>query len=250
MRSRGGSADWKAKDLPKPITQRAGSLPALAGAAALTLALYLVPQFAVIARPLALLSTVVHELGHGLVALALGGDLHRLFIWSDGSGLAEYSGAFGRFASAATAAGGLLGPPVAAMFLFLASRSETAARRALAVFAVVLLVSLLLWVRNLFGLLFLASLCGLLALVLWKASARVAQLLTAFLAMQLTLSVFSRADYLFTASAQTAQGPGPSDTAQIAQALFLPYWFWGALIAFASLLVLGLGIRSVARALR
>ncbi len=236
--------------IPPAVTQRVGALPALAGAAALTLALFLVPQLDVVARPLSLLSTVVHELGHGLVALALGGDLHRLYIWSDGSGVAQYSGAFGRFASAATAAGGLLGPPIAALFLFLASRSETAARRGLAVVAVVLFISLLLWVRNLFGMLFVASLCTLLLLLLWKGSARVAQLLSAFVAMQLTLSVFSRADYLFTATAETAQGPGPSDTAQIAEALFLPYWFWGALIAAASLAILWLGLRSVARALR
>ncbi|TDU28491.1 peptidase M50B-like protein [Panacagrimonas perspica] len=236
--------------MPRPITQRASSLPALGGAAALTLALYFVPQLGVVARPLSLLSTVVHELGHGLVALMLGGDLHRLYVWSDGSGVAQYSGDFGRFASAATAAGGLLGPPVAAMFLFLASRSEIGARRALAVFALVLSISLLLWVRNLFGLFFIASLCALLVLLLWKGSARVAQLVTAFLAMQLTLSVFSRADYLFTASAQTAQGLGPSDTAQIAEALLLPYWIWGALIAAVSLVVLWVGLVSVTRALR
>ena len=52
--------------MPRAITQRAGSLSALAGAAALTLALFLVPQLDVVARPLSLLSTVVHELGHGL----------------------------------------------------------------------------------------------------------------------------------------------------------------------------------------
>lgn len=236
--------------MPRAITQRAGSLSALAGAAALTLALFLVPQLDVVARPLSLLSTVVHELGHGLVALALGGELHRLYVWPDGSGLAQYAGNFGRFASAATAAGGLLGPPVAAMFLFLASRGERPARRALAVFAAVLLIALLLWVRNLFGLFFIGSLAGLLILLLWKASASVAQLVTAFLAMQLTLSVFSRADYLFTSSAQTAQGVGASDTAQIAQALLLPYWVWGALIAAISLAILFAGLRSVARALR
>lgn len=235
--------------MPRAITQRASSLPALAGAAALTLALFLVPQLDVIARPLSLLSTVVHELGHGVVALLLGGDLHRLSIWSDGSGLAQYAGDFGRLASAAIAAGGLLGPPVAAMFLFVASRGERPARRALAVCAAVLLIALVLWVRNLFGLFFVGSLAGVLILLLWKASATVAQLVTAFLAMQLTLSVFSRADYLFTSSAQTAQGVGASDTAQIAQALWLPYWVWGALIAGMSLAILFVGLRSAASAM-
>ena len=223
--------------------------PALVGAAALTLVLYLVPQLATLARPLELLSTLVHELGHGLTALALGGDLNRLLIWPDGSGQAEYTGTFGRLAFAATAAGGLLGPPLGALAMFLASRSARSARVALTAFAVLLLVALVLWVRNLFGLAFVASLCALLGLLLWKGG-RWAQFVTAFLAMQLTLSVFSRSDYLFTSRADTAGGTAPSDVAQIADALFLPFWFWGALIALFSLAILVVGLVSAARAMR
>ena len=233
----------------EPIAPHLSAAPALAGAAALTLALYFIPQLELVARPLSLLSTLVHELGHGLTALLLGGDLHRLTIWSDGSGQAEYSGAFGRLAFAATAAGGLLGPPIGALAMFLASRSPRAARYALSALLLLLLVALLMWVRNLFGLAFVASLCGLLVLLLWKGG-RLAQLVTAFLAMQLTLSVFSRSDYLFTSRAETAGGMAPSDVAQIADALFLPFWFWGALIALMSLAILVVGLWSVARALR
>lgn len=214
------------------------------------LAIYLIPQLVLLARPLGLLSTVVHELGHGLFAIALGGDLHRLYIWSDGSGVAQYSGNFGRLSHAMTAAGGLLGPPLAALGLFVSCRSAAAARRALGVLALILLISLALWVRNLFGLIFIAVLCAVLLLLALKGGPRVAQIATAFLAMQLTLSAFSRSDYLFTARAQTAQGWAPSDTAQIADALLLPYWFWGALIAAVSLAILWVGLRSVARALR
>ena len=232
--------------MSEPIAPRPSAAPALAVAAALTLALYFVPQLEALARPLALLSTLVHELGHGLTALMLGGDLKRLYIWSDGSGQAEYTGAFGRLAFAATAAGGLLGPPIGALAMFLASRTPRAARLALLAFMLLLVVALLLWVRNLFGLAFVGSLCALLGLLLWKGG-RWAQLVTAFLAMQLTLSVFSRSDYLFTSHARTAAGMAASDTAQIADALFLPFWFWGALIAGLSLAILGLGLWSVAR---
>ena len=169
--------------MSRPLAPHLSAAPALAGAAALTLALYFIPQLEVIARPLALLSTVVHELGHGLTALMLGGDLHRLVIWSDGSGQAEYSGAFGRLGFAATAAGGLLGPPIGALAMFLASRGARAARYALTALLLLLLVALVLWVRNVFGVAFVASLCGLLGLLLWKGG-RLAQLVTAFLAAQ------------------------------------------------------------------
>ena len=57
-------------------------------------------------------------------------------------------------------------------------------------------------------------------------------------AVQLALSVFSRADYLFTRVAQTATGPMPSDVARIAEALWLPYWFWGVCCGLLSALVL------------
>ena len=63
------------------------------------------------------------------------------------------------------------------------------------------------------------------------------------MAVQLSLSVFSRADYLFTETA----GAGPSDVAQMADALFLPYWFWGIVCGAISGLVLLSGIRTFSR---
>ena len=63
------------------------------------------------------------------------------------------------------------------------------------------------------------------------------------LAITLLTAVFSRGDYLFTDTAQTAQGAAPSDVGQIANNLFLPYWFWGGLIAALSVLILILGIK-------
>ena len=35
-----------------------------------------------------------------------------------------------------------------------------------------------------------------------------------------------------------------SDTGQIAEALLLPYWFWGALVAATSFAVLAIGLRA------
>ncbi len=69
-----------------------------------------------------------------------------------------------------------------------------------------------------------------------------AQPLVAFLAVQLSLSAFSRADYLFTATAQTGAGTFPSDVAQMANSLLLPYWFWGATCGTFSILVLLAGL--------
>jgi hypothetical protein len=55
------------------------------------------------------------------------------------------------------------------------------------------------------------------------------------------LSVFSRGDYLFTDVARTQNGAMPSDVANMANALFLPYWFWGAACGLFSVAMLALG---------
>ena len=227
-----------------------GATTALFGAAALTVLLYVVPGADIVGRPLVWFSTLMHELGHGLTALVMGGRFERLVMYADASGAATHAGAYSAFDRAVIAAGGLLGPPLAALALFLAARRDKSAHVALGVLALFLGIACVLWVRNVFGFAFVGVLAGLLALMAWKAPARAAQVTTAFLAIQLTLSTFSRSDYLFKDTAETGVGTFPSDTAQIAQALLLPYWFWGGLIAAISLAVLALGLWAFAKALR
>jgi membrane-associated phospholipid phosphatase len=96
---------------------------------------------------------------------------------------------------------------------------------------------MLLVVRNPFGWAFVGVLAAVLLLLGLRASAWASQLALLFLSVQLALSVFSRGDYLFTPTA----GSMPSDVANMASALFLPYWFWGALCGAFSVLVLAFG---------
>lgn len=240
----------KPRGRARKASRRSGPLPALIAATALTLALYWLPYAGVLAWPMVLISTLVHELAHGLTALLIGGRFVALNIWPDASGSALYLGDFGRIRHALVAAGGLLGPPLLASALFAAGRDPLSARRTLGAAAVVLLAVELIWVRNPFGAVFVGLLVVVLALLARRASPRAAQIGVVFLAVQLALSVFARSDYLFMRQAVTGGGVGPSDTGQIAAALYLPYWFWGALIALASLLLLGHGLRRFAAALR
>ena len=66
----------------------------------------------------------------------------------------------------------------------------------------------------------------------------------------LCLSWLQDLDYLFTSSAVIGGMRHASDTAVIAQALWLPYWFWGGVIALTSLAVLTLGLRLATRSRR
>lgn len=200
------------------------------------------PQFGWIARPLIWLGTLFHELGHGLAAIALGGDLVQFAIYPDGSGVAMHRGAYSAFERALIAAAGPLGAPLAGLVFFLSLGHRYAARVLLAALAAFLALAALLWVRNLFALGFISALVLALALVAWRGDERVLYAVVAFIAVEMSLSAFTRVDYLFSAGADTGAGTLPSDTAQIANALGLTYWLWGGLLALMSLAIVALGL--------
>lgn len=215
----------------------------LAVSGLVTAALYLIPKGRYLAYPLMLLSTLAHEMGHGVTAILVGGRFERFEMWADGSGVATWSGSVGRFDLALVAAGGLVGPAVLAALGFAAGRTGKGSRQALWIAVGILAVALILVVRNLFGVLFVTAILGLCLTTARRASDEVAQLVLVFLAVQLALSVFSRGDYLFVPVAQTTAGTLPSDVGQMASALLLPYWFWGAVCGAFSVAVLIFGLR-------
>ncbi len=207
--------------------------------------IYQVPYGQYILYPLMLISTFVHEMGHGITALIVGGEFRQFVMYADGSGAATYalSTPVSHLAAAATAAGGLLAPPFIAGILFFCTRSAKVARVALWIIVAILAISLILVVRNIFGFAFILLLllsCG--AIAKWLSN-KWAQGFLLVGAISLAMAAFSRSDYLFTPTAVTAMGDMPSDVAQIANHLWLPYWFWGALIAIFSLAILAAGFK-------
>jgi hypothetical protein len=214
---------------------------ALVASALVTAALYAIPLGGFLIYPLLLLSTLTHELGHGLTALATGGEFREFYLWPDGSGMAVHAGPGGHVAEAMVAAGGLVGPALAAALCFAFARREKVARAALGLLGAGFLAADILVVQNPFGRWYIGLVGAALVLLAARARASVAQTALVFLAVQLALSVFSRGDYLFTATAQTAGGTMPSDSAHIAMALGGSYWMWGLACGAFSVLVLVLG---------
>jgi len=210
---------------------------------ALTIGLYAIPLGSTLAYPLVLLSTLAHEMGHGVAAMMVGCRFEAFVLYSDGSGAAMTSGSPGRLSSAFISAGGLIGPAIASSGCFIVGRRGQAAKTALVIIGGLLVIALVLLIRNFFGWFFVSMVA---ALCLWgglKAARDVAQLMVIFVGVQLALSVFSRSDYLFTDVAQTGLGAAPSDVAQMAEALVLPYWFWGMACGGVSVFVLFHGLR-------
>jgi len=216
----------------------------LLGSVGLTLLLYWMPFGEVLSYPLVLLSTLAHELAHGLMAELVGGNFQSFVLHSDGSGAARWSGNPSRLDIALVAGAGLVGPALAAAGCFMVAKRARLARVALVILGLLLVAAMLLVIRNAFGWLFVGVVAASCLGIGVKASQQTAQLSLVFVGTQLALSVFSRADYLFTDTARTADGAMPSDVSQIANALVGPYWLWGGLAGLVSLGVLAGGLQS------
>lgn len=195
-----------------------------------------------VAWPLMLFSTFTHEMGHGIAALLIGGNFHSFEMFANGSGVAHISYAPSSLKSAFTSAGGLLGPAVMAALLFFLGRRERRAQIGLLVLGAAFLLADLLVVRTTLGLVYVGILGALCLFFALKTSPEAARIFVLFLGVQLAFSVYTRGDYLFTDTANTSAGVLPSDVAQIANALFPPYWFWGIVCAAFSVVVLLVGV--------
>ena len=208
----------------------------LAAIAALALE-HLVPFGRLVLYPLTLLATWVHEMGHGVTALLVGGQFDQLQIFGDASGVALCAAPMG-LRSALVSAGGLVGPPIAGALMLLFARGQRRAAVALGGLALAIAISLTVWVRTLVGWIALAPVAAVLILVAlrWRGGrVWVAQ----FLAVCFGLDTFSRIDYLFESNAMIGGQLRASDVANIASSLFPPAMLWGVLIAAFDLVVLG-----------
>ena len=203
---------------------------------------FVVPFGRTLLYPFTLAATWVHEMGHGISALLVGGGFDRLQIFADASGLAHTTDRPG-WPDAVVCAGGLLAPPLVGAAMFALARGPRRARIVLLALAAAMLVSIAIWVRTVTGVVAVAAVAALTAFVAWRGSPRVRLVGAQFLALTLALDTISRADYLFVASADVGGEQRPSDIARVANALGGPYLAWGLLIALVGLLALAVGVR-------
>ena len=241
MREPGKDFQPRRTTVAPPAVESMG-LTWLIAAAIATVVLWQVPGGDYILYPFSILATWFHEMGHGLMALFLGGRFHQLQVFSNGSGVATYSisRSLWPLGPALVAAAGPMGPSIAGAGLILASRSFTVASLSLKFLGGFLLLSTLFWVRSWFGLMAIPILGLIILGISLKAPQWMQGFAIQFLGVQACVSVYHQLNYLFTYSA----GPlGLSDSGQMQKYLILPYWFWGGLMAIASLLILVQSLR-------
>lgn len=214
----------------------------LIGASIVTIALWQVPGGNYILYPFTIIATWFHEMAHGLMAFAMGGKFQRLVIFSNGSGMAYYSGPLflEPISTVLVAAAGPMGPPLAGAGLIMASRNPKASSIILKFLGFFLFFSALVWVRSLFGFVAVVIMGAIVLGISFMKSQGIRNFAVQFIGVQACVATYFQIDYLFSYSA----GPlGISDTGRIQQILFLPYWFWGALMAVGSLLILIASLR-------
>ena len=211
-------------------------------AALVTAALWLIPYGEWVIYPLSLLGTWAHELGHGLAALLAGGSFQELQLHADLSGVAVHTASGGGFTQAFVAAGGLLGPALVGFAMLLLSSSQRLGNLVLFAVMAALVLTVVLWVRNLFGIVALSAVAVGIGASLWTISGRLRFFLAVLMGIQIGLSGLRNWRYLFTATAWKGQ---PSDTGLMAQGLGGSAWLWGAVILALDLGLLFLAYKLV-----
>jgi len=102
--------------------------------------------------PFTIFSTWIHEVCHGFAALIVGGSISKIMIYPDTSGLAYTSANPARRGFIASA--GYQGTAVIGCLLLLFRRTKRGPRTGTMIVAVMMVLSCCLWIRNLFGFVF------------------------------------------------------------------------------------------------
>jgi hypothetical protein len=157
---------------------------ALVAALIASLLLWNLPLGGVVLYPFKLLVTWLHEMSHGLVMLATGAGFSHLEIFRDTSGIAYAQNGVSAAGRAAIASAGYTGAALLGAVLLVLAQSARNARRVLLGLAAALLISLLFWVRNDFGIAAVSIAAGVCLLAARFASEDIALLVVNFIAAQ------------------------------------------------------------------
>lgn len=192
--------------------------------------------------PLTLFTTWVHEMGHGLSALLVGGQFLELVINADAGGYARAGGGEG-WPDAIVAAGGLLAPPLLGAIILATVHGPKRARLFLGALSIGIVVSLVLYVRSTTGIVAMAGVAAALAFVTWGAFRNTPErrvVIAQFLAVILAVDTLTRmVSYAFMGKLETGQ---TSDVGHIADNLGGHYKLWGLVITALAIAMLVFGV--------
>ena len=202
-------------------------------AVAASMVVSLTPWAPFLLYPFKLFTTWVHECGHALTTVLVGGRVTSITIEPDTSGLTQSLVPVGRVVRGVVASSGYLGAAVVGCLLMAATRVEKWAHVILLSLGAFMLLTLALWMRNLFG--FGVVLAWGLALVTLarKGIANALRFFLSLLAIQVALNSVYDIRVLFLIDR------GRSDAATMARLFLLPSWVWATAWMLMSVAMLG-----------
>lgn len=193
-------------------------------AAVVSLALSMTAWGHYVLYPFKLFTTWVHECGHAAMAVLLGGDVHSVTIQPDTSGLTQSVVPSWRIFRGLVSSAGYLGASVMGCLLVVATRANRWAHRVIWVIGALMLLTLVLWIRNVFGAVVVLGWGAALVVMGRHGKGPISQFLLSFLAVQVGLNALFDIRVLFMLE------PGQHSDAETMQRLFfLPAELWAFL---------------------
>ena len=173
--------------------------------------------------PFRLFTTWVHECGHAVMTVLVGGHVNSIFIERNGAGVTNSLIPQSRVAQGLVASAGYLGASLVGCALMIAARGKKGAHGILWIIGAFMLVTMIIWMRNFFGLAVVLIWSVALIALSRKGSGPVSSFVLSLLAVQVALnSVFDiRVLFLLTG--------GHSDAETMARLFLLPAWAWASL---------------------
>jgi hypothetical protein len=207
-------------------------------AAALCLAIGLTPWGPLLLYPFTLFTTWVHECGHAVMVVLMGGSVSSIAIQPDTSGVTHSLMPASRVAQGLVASAGYLGATVVGCLLMAATRVDKRARAILGGIGAFMLFTVLIWIRNPFGALVVLAWGVALLAISRKGSGRVPRFVLSVLAIQVAL------DAVFDIRALFFPHAGRSDADTMARLFLAPAWLWAGAWMIISVAMLAWTLRA------
>ena len=192
-------------------------------AAALSFGISLTRWGALALYPFRLFTTWVHECGHAVMTVLVGGHVNSIVIERNAAGVTNSLIPQSRVAQGLVASAGYLGASIVGCALMIAARGRKGAHGILWTIGAFMLVTLIIWMRNLFGIVVVLIWSVALIALSRKGSGPVSSFVLSLLAVQVALNSVFDIRVLFLVNG------GHSDADTMARLFVLPTWTWASL---------------------
>ena len=173
--------------------------------------------------PFRLFTTWVHECGHAVMTVLVGGQVNSIVIERNAAGVTSSLVPQSRMAQGLVASAGYLGASIVGCALMIAARGKKASHGILWTIGAFMLVTVIIWMRNLFGIVVVLIWSVALIALSRKGSGPVSSFVLSLLAVQVALNSVFDIRVLFLVKG------AHSDADTMARLFVLPTWTWASL---------------------